>query len=182
MLIITPPALSYFHSCFTPLFYSRYNPNKSVVENIQLAPALLSRFDLIYLILDKPQEDSDRRLAQFLVGLYHEQPRKSSALYDAKTVAEYISYAKVRALQDGLKAKLGMHHPVRSDGHLFASPSALSPTPDSCSRLPRTATYPTGDLPRSKQRAGARLCKHAECRIRAGWCNQKGHHRHAASA
>ena len=105
MLIITPPALSYFHSCFTPLFYSRYNPNKSVVENIQLAPALLSRFDLIYLILDKPQEDSDRRLAQFLVGLYHEQPRKSSALYDAKTVAEYISYAKVRVLQDGVESK-----------------------------------------------------------------------------
>jgi DNA replicative helicase MCM subunit Mcm2 (Cdc46/Mcm family) len=115
MLIITPPILSYFRSCFTYLsFYSRYNPNKSVVENIQLAPALLSRFDLIYLILDKPQEDSDRRLAQFLVGLYHEQPRKSSALYDAKTVAEYISYAKVRVSQDGVESEACMHHPVRS--------------------------------------------------------------------
>jgi len=33
---------------------SRYNPNMSVVENIQLPPTLLSRFDLIYLILDSP--------------------------------------------------------------------------------------------------------------------------------
>ena len=28
---------------------SRYNPNLSVVDNIQLPPTLLSRFDLIYL-------------------------------------------------------------------------------------------------------------------------------------
>ena len=29
---------------------SRYNPRKSVVENINLPPTLLSRFDLIYLV------------------------------------------------------------------------------------------------------------------------------------
>eukprot|EP00948_MAST-09A_sp_MAST-9A-sp1_P002293 g2293.t1 len=50
---------------------SRYNPNKPVVENIQLPPTLLSRFDLIYLILDKPNRDRDRRLARHLVSLYH---------------------------------------------------------------------------------------------------------------
>ena len=33
---------------------SRYNPNRSVVENLDLPPTLLSRFDLIYLVLDKP--------------------------------------------------------------------------------------------------------------------------------
>ena len=40
---------------------SRYNPTKSVVENIQLPPTLLSRFDLIYLILDRPDAAADRR-------------------------------------------------------------------------------------------------------------------------
>jgi DNA replication licensing factor MCM4 len=50
---------------------SRYNPRLSVVDNIKLPPTLLSRFDLIYLILDKPNEDTDRRLAQHLVSLYH---------------------------------------------------------------------------------------------------------------
>lgn len=29
---------------------SRYNPQLSVVENIQLPPSLMSRFDLIYLV------------------------------------------------------------------------------------------------------------------------------------
>ena len=43
---------------------SRYNPNMSIVENINLSPTLLSRFDLIYLILDKPNPVTDRRLAK----------------------------------------------------------------------------------------------------------------------
>merc|ERR1712213_17276 len=32
--------------------YGRYNPYKSPVENIDLPPALLSRFDLLFLLLD----------------------------------------------------------------------------------------------------------------------------------
>ena len=51
---------------------SRYNPRLSVVDNIQLPPTLLSRFDLIYLILDQPNVDRDRLLAKHLVGLYHD--------------------------------------------------------------------------------------------------------------
>jgi DNA replication licensing factor MCM3 len=47
---------------------SRYNPRLSVVENIQLPPTLLSRFDLIYLVLDNEQADSDRQLATHLVS------------------------------------------------------------------------------------------------------------------
>ena len=51
---------------------SRYNAKLSVVENIKLPPTLLSRFDLIYLILDKPNVDSDRQLAKHLVSLYYQ--------------------------------------------------------------------------------------------------------------
>jgi DNA replicative helicase MCM subunit Mcm2 (Cdc46/Mcm family) len=43
----------------------------SVVDNIKLPPTLLSRFDLIYLILDKPNAESDRRLGKHLVSLYY---------------------------------------------------------------------------------------------------------------
>lgn len=41
--------------------FGRYNPNKSVEANIQLPAALLSRFDLLWLIQDKPDRDSDLR-------------------------------------------------------------------------------------------------------------------------
>ncbi len=41
------------------------------MDNIQLPPALLSRFDLIYLILDAPDKAKDRRLARHMVSLYY---------------------------------------------------------------------------------------------------------------
>ena len=50
---------------------SRYNPRLSIIDNIQLPPTLLSRFDLIYLVLDKADEASDRKLARHLIAMYH---------------------------------------------------------------------------------------------------------------
>lgn len=73
---------------------SRYNPNMSVVENIQLPPTLLSRFDLIYLILDSPNVDHDRRLAQHLVGLYYDVPDVVEPPMDQKLLRDYIEYAR----------------------------------------------------------------------------------------
>ena len=49
---------------------SKYDPKLSVVENIKLPPTLLSRFDLIYLVLDRQNDAHDRRLANHIVSLY----------------------------------------------------------------------------------------------------------------
>jgi len=49
---------------------SKYDPTLSVIQNIRLPPSLLSRFDLIYLMLDKHNEIDDRRLANHIVSLY----------------------------------------------------------------------------------------------------------------
>jgi len=74
---------------------SRYNPAMSVVDNIQLPPTLLSRFDLIYLVLDKPNPETDRRLARHLISLhFKEPPPRAEASLDASTLTEYISYAR----------------------------------------------------------------------------------------
>lgn len=56
--------------------YGRYNPKISPVENINLPAALLSRFDLLFLILDKPARDEDKRLAQHVthVHMYNAPP------------------------------------------------------------------------------------------------------------
>lgn len=73
---------------------SRYNPSLSVVENIQLPPTLLSRFDLIYLILDSPNVTNDRMLAQHLVGLYYETPNVVEPPLDHGLLRDYIAYAR----------------------------------------------------------------------------------------
>ena len=58
---------------------SRYNRSMSIVENLQLPPTLLSRFDLIYLLLDKNDEWEDRRLARHLTSLYYDNPPERHA-------------------------------------------------------------------------------------------------------
>lgn len=50
--------------------FGRYNKKKKATENINLPAALLSRFDLLFLILDIPNMDDDLRLAQH-VGYVH---------------------------------------------------------------------------------------------------------------
>jgi len=59
---------------------SKYNPLLPVPQNIDLPPTLLSRFDLVYLVLDRIDETADRRLAKHLVGMYLEDtPENASA-------------------------------------------------------------------------------------------------------
>lgn len=51
---------------------SKYNLSLPVPQNIDLPPTLLSRFDLVYLVLDRIDHQADRRLAQHLVRMYLE--------------------------------------------------------------------------------------------------------------
>ncbi|KDO22415.1 hypothetical protein SPRG_11368 [Saprolegnia parasitica CBS 223.65] len=81
---------------------SRYNPNKSVIENINILPTLLSRFDLIYLILDRPNAEADRQLARHIVSLYYDSysihnargHMKASEVISMSVLSDYIAYAK----------------------------------------------------------------------------------------
>ena len=57
---------------------SKYNPNLPVPQNIDLPPTLLSRFDLVYLILDRVDETNDRRLARHLLSMYLEDKPQSA--------------------------------------------------------------------------------------------------------
>jgi DNA replication licensing factor MCM4 len=49
---------------------SKYDVNKSVIENINLPPALISRFDLIYILLDLPDKVQDLKIANHILSLY----------------------------------------------------------------------------------------------------------------
>ncbi len=58
---------------------SKYNVNLPVPQNIDLPPTLLSRFDLVYLVLDRIDEVNDRRLAKHLVGMYLEDTPENAS-------------------------------------------------------------------------------------------------------
>ncbi|XBW36139.1 hypothetical protein QEN19_001717 [Hanseniaspora menglaensis] len=78
---------------------SRYDPNLPVTENIDLPPPLLSRFDLVYLVLDKVDETLDRDLATHLTNLYlHDKVENGSSqkedIIPIEFLTMYINYAK----------------------------------------------------------------------------------------
>ncbi|KZO94675.1 MCM-domain-containing protein [Calocera viscosa TUFC12733] len=75
---------------------SRYNVNWPITKNIDLPPTLLSRFDLLYLVLDKVDEVADRRLAKHLVGLYLEDAPETGGvdIIPVELLTAYISYAR----------------------------------------------------------------------------------------
>ncbi|PPR01493.1 hypothetical protein CVT26_015116 [Gymnopilus dilepis] len=78
--------------------YGRYNPKVSPVENINLPAALLSRFDLLFLILDKPSRDEDERLAEHVtyVHMHNKHPELSVEVIDPTIMRYYIAFARQR--------------------------------------------------------------------------------------
>lgn len=74
---------------------SCYNPKLSVVENIKLPKNLMTRFDLIWLMLDKRHRDNDHRLAMHLLSMYSEGEKKQvEPEVDAETFRRYVSFAR----------------------------------------------------------------------------------------
>lgn len=94
--------------------FSRYNKNLTVVKNLNLPPSLLSRFDLIYLMLDKHQDEVDRQLSRHILSMYSKESFQHSAnpinreelyissrapfesIVEPALLCAYISYARDR--------------------------------------------------------------------------------------
>lgn len=77
--------------------HGRYNPKKSPRENINLPPALLSRFDIIFLILDQPSLDIDTRLAEHVCNVHrtNKAPKaQGETEISADLFRQYISIAR----------------------------------------------------------------------------------------
>ncbi|XP_043991966.1 DNA helicase MCM8 [Gambusia affinis] len=56
-----------------------YNRGKTVSENLKMGSALLSRFDVVFLLLDIPDESHDRRLSEHVMANRAGKGRTSSA-------------------------------------------------------------------------------------------------------
>lgn len=76
---------------------SKYNPDLPVTKNIDLPPTLLSRFDLVYLILDRVDETLDRKLANHIVSMYMEDTPEHATdmeVFSVEFLTSYITYAR----------------------------------------------------------------------------------------
>ncbi|TIB11554.1 hypothetical protein E3P89_02259 [Wallemia ichthyophaga] len=75
---------------------SKYNVKLPITKNIDLPPTLISRFDLLYLVLDNIDEFADRKLARHLVSMYIEDAPETagSDVLGLDILTAYITYAK----------------------------------------------------------------------------------------
>lgn len=60
---------------------SKYNQNLSVIENLNLPPTILSRFDLIFLLLDKAEQSIDQQLGRHIISLYTRKFENNATFY-----------------------------------------------------------------------------------------------------
>ncbi|MFB6295293.1 MAG: LAGLIDADG family homing endonuclease [Halobacteriales archaeon] len=96
--------------------YGRFDEYEPIAEQIELDPALISRFDLIFTVTDQPDEEEDRRLAEHIIqsnyagelSAQHEKlssptanadeaaeaARNVEPTIDAELLRKYVAYAK----------------------------------------------------------------------------------------
>ncbi|CCI47748.1 unnamed protein product [Albugo candida] len=76
--------------------YGRYNPKLSASQNINLSNALLSRFDLIFLILDHANYDRDETLARHVtyVHRYAKNPKMNFEPVRPEVLRYFVAIAK----------------------------------------------------------------------------------------
>lgn len=83
--------------------FGRFDPYGIIAEQINLPPALINRFDLIFAIKDIPEKEKDSKIAGHILKL-HQDPDVIEPDLDTDFLKKYISYVrqKIRpTLTDG---------------------------------------------------------------------------------
>jgi len=110
--------------------WGRFTSDRTISEQIDLPPTLLSRFDAIFSIRDLPNQERDRKLAQGILASHregesriftdHSEDRGLGAPFPPDLLKKYIAYAKrtIRpVLTDAALAALTDYYvKVRSQG------------------------------------------------------------------
>uniref|UniRef100_A0A0N4ZU09 DNA replication licensing factor MCM7 n=1 Tax=Parastrongyloides trichosuri TaxID=131310 RepID=A0A0N4ZU09_PARTI len=77
--------------------FGKFNPKRSIEDNLQLPAALLSRFDILWLIQDKPSRENDKRLATHIsyVHMNEKQPEQAGRIpLSMNFMRKYIAICK----------------------------------------------------------------------------------------
>lgn len=76
--------------------YGRYNRSRSPAENINLPAALLSRFDLLFLLLDAPKGEQDLELARHVTHVHRTgvHPPLGFEVVDSRLIRAHIADAR----------------------------------------------------------------------------------------
>jgi DNA replication licensing factor MCM6 len=62
--------------------------------NVALPPAILSRFDLVYIMIDEPDEINDYNIAHHIVRVHQKREEALSPAFTTAEIKRYIIYVK----------------------------------------------------------------------------------------
>ena len=71
----------------------RFDRYGVLAEQIDMPPTLISRFDLIFPIIDQPESQKDRQLASHILKL-HQDPSMEGGVIDTEILKKYVAYAR----------------------------------------------------------------------------------------
>lgn len=72
--------------------FGRFDSYKSLAEQIDLPSTILSRFDLTFVVEDKPEEEKDRNLARHILNTHKDDTMTFEI--DPELLRKYIAYAR----------------------------------------------------------------------------------------
>ncbi len=72
----------------------RYEPYRTVAENITLPVTILSRFDLIFVLRDVPEKEFDAKMSEHILGLHKARAVPVEPPIPPDLLKKYISYAR----------------------------------------------------------------------------------------
>ncbi len=74
--------------------YGRFDSYRSLADQIELPPTILSRFDLIFPIRDVPKEEKDRMIAQHILRFRSMPDEGPSPEIGPEMLRKYVSYSR----------------------------------------------------------------------------------------
>ncbi|KAF5742398.1 DNA replication licensing factor MCM6 [Tripterygium wilfordii] len=72
----------------------RYDKSKPLKYNVALPPAILSRFDLVYVMIDDPDDQTDYHIAHHIVRVHQKHEEALAPAFTTAEIQRYIAYAK----------------------------------------------------------------------------------------
>jgi len=72
----------------------RYEPHRTIAENISLPVTILSRFDLIFVLRDVPNKEVDSKMSEHILEIHRKGLSPTEPPIPPDLLRKYISYAK----------------------------------------------------------------------------------------
>ncbi|XP_034689426.1 DNA replication licensing factor MCM6 [Vitis riparia] len=72
----------------------RYDKSKPLKYNVALPPAILSRFDLVYVMIDDPDDQIDYHIAHHIVRVHQKHEDALAPAFTTAQLKRYFAYAK----------------------------------------------------------------------------------------